>query len=121
MPLTPYPRPLSEGLNQPLKGTLIFKQWLEVPWLLLLITEEFIDSLITGTSFFRKIVSNNRDNLLQENKGPKGKMVAVDNEAGQAILEERVNEVHLAKEDPEDLEEDPEKLLQETRPKWSKT
>lgn len=67
------------------------------------------------------IVSNNRDNLLQENEGPKGKMVAVDNEAGQATLEEQVNEVHLAKEDPEDPEEDLEKLLQETRPKWSKT
>ena len=44
-------------------------------------------------------------------------MVAVDNEAGQATLEERVNEVHLAKEDPEDTEEDLGKLLQETRPK----
>ena len=70
-------------------------------------------------SFFQVFgtVSNNRDNLLQENEGPKGKMVAVDNEAGQATLEERVNEVHLAKEDPEDPEEDLEKLLQETRPK----
>ena len=60
-------------------------------------------------------VSNNRDNLLQEKEGPKGKVVAVDNEAGQVTLEERVNEVHLAKEDPEDTEEDLEKLLQETR------
>ena len=68
-------------------------------------------------SFFQVFgtFSNNRDNLLQENEGPKGKMVAVDNEAGQVTLEERVNEVHLAKEDPEDTEEDLEKLLQETR------
>ena len=38
-------------------------------------------------------------------------MVAVDNEAGRATLEERVNGVHLAKEDPEDPEEDLEKLF----------
>lgn len=62
-------------------------------------------------------VGNNRDNLLQENEDPKGKMVAVDSEAGQATLEGRVNEVHLAKGDPEDPEEDLGKLLQETRPK----
>ena len=54
---------------------------------------------------------------MQENEGPEGKMVAVDNEAGQVTLEERVNEVRLAKEDPEDPEEDLEKLLQETLPK----